>query len=71
MRLSKRITGATAAETRARMADIDRAALPSVDEAQGDAARGPSRSAATARRAFDRAAETASRGRRGERTRGE
>lgn len=32
--LSKRITGATAAETRARMADLDRAVLPSVDEAK-------------------------------------
>lgn len=32
--LSKRITGATAAETRTRMADIDRAALPSVDQAK-------------------------------------
>lgn len=32
--LSKRITGATAAETRARVADIDRAGLPSVDEAK-------------------------------------
>ena len=33
--LSKRITGATAAETRLRMADIDRANLPSVDDAKG------------------------------------
>ena len=32
--LSKRITGATAAETRARMADIDRVSLPSVGEAK-------------------------------------
>lgn len=32
--LSKRITGATAAATRARMADIDRANLPSVDDAK-------------------------------------
>lgn len=32
--LGKRITGATAAETRARLADLDRAALPSVDEAK-------------------------------------
>ena len=32
--LSKRITGATAPETRQRMADIDRATLPSVDEAK-------------------------------------
>jgi MobA/VirD2-like, nuclease domain len=32
--LSKRITDATAAETRARMADLDRAALPSVAEAK-------------------------------------
>ncbi len=42
--LSKRITGATASETRARLADIDRAALPSVDEAkatQRDRAREP------------------------------
>jgi hypothetical protein len=32
--LSKRITGATSAETRARMADIDRQQLPSVDQAK-------------------------------------
>jgi hypothetical protein len=32
--LSKRITGTTAAETRARMVDIDRASLPSVDKAK-------------------------------------
>lgn len=32
--LSKRITGATAAETRARMTDIDRAQLPGVDQAK-------------------------------------
>jgi hypothetical protein len=32
--LSKRITGATAAETRARLADIDRARLPGVDMAK-------------------------------------
>jgi hypothetical protein len=32
--LSKRITGATAPETRQRMADIDRASLPSVDDAK-------------------------------------
>jgi len=32
--LSKRITGATAAETRARLADIDRAQLPGVDAAK-------------------------------------
>jgi hypothetical protein len=32
--LGKRITGTTAAETRARMSDIDRAALPSVDQAR-------------------------------------
>jgi hypothetical protein len=32
--LSKRITGATAPETRQRMADIDRAALPSVEDAK-------------------------------------
>jgi len=32
--LSKRITGATAPETRQRMADIDRATLPSVDDAK-------------------------------------
>jgi hypothetical protein len=32
--LSKRITGATAAETRGRMADIDPAGLPDVDEAK-------------------------------------
>jgi hypothetical protein len=32
--LSKRITGATAAETRVRMADIDRAQLPSVESAK-------------------------------------
>lgn len=32
--LSKRITGATAAETRARLSDLDRAALPSVEQAK-------------------------------------
>jgi uncharacterized membrane protein len=32
--LSKRITGATAQQTRARLADIDRAELPSVDQAR-------------------------------------
>jgi ribosomal protein L20 len=32
--LGKRITGATAAETRERLADLDRAALPSVDQAK-------------------------------------
>jgi hypothetical protein len=32
--LSKRITGSTAADTRARMADIDRASLPGVDDAK-------------------------------------
>ncbi len=32
--LSKRITGATAAATRGKMADIDRASLPSVDDAK-------------------------------------
>src|SRR5439155_25809584 len=32
--LSKRITGATVAETRARMNDVDRAKLPGVDQAK-------------------------------------
>ena len=59
--LSKRITGATAAATRARMADIDRATLPSVDEAKA------------AQRASnpDLPRPSRKRAQRGERTRGE
>ena len=44
--LNKKLTGQTLAETRARLADLDRGQLPSVEAGAGDAARPAGRSAA-------------------------
>jgi hypothetical protein len=54
--LSKRITDATAAETRARMADLDRAALPSVAQAKAAQRTANPDPPRPARRAFKRPA---------------
>jgi hypothetical protein len=53
--LSKRITGATAAETRARLSDLDRESLPRVTSAQRAARARPAPARATSPRTSERA----------------